>query len=98
MEQKIIALIRHGKEYMPVNSNYEITRENSKQFSGEWKLIGAVRFNNFGHKVEEKGKSSLAAITNWFYKNGKQKWYVIDYDHGSFRVWMSPRHSIVWNG
>jgi hypothetical protein len=27
----------------------------------------------------------------WFYKNGKQRCYVLDYDHGYNRVWGSPR-------
>jgi hypothetical protein len=64
--------------------------------SGDWKVVGAVRYNNFGCQVEFVSLKDIVNgyVKNWKYKNGSQKWHVRDNDHGTIRTWMSPSHSI----
>ena len=88
--------IVHGNENMKLHDNGNIERTGSKP-SGQWKVVGAVKINNFGYVVEHATlKDILSGKLNgqWHHKNGKQKWHVKDFDHGSFRIWMSPQHSI----
>ena len=61
-----------------------------------WRIVGAVRFNNFGRIVECASVADIFAgrVTQWRYKNGAQRWYVRDFDHGTVRQWNSPRYSI----
>ena len=92
-----IGIICCGGEYMDLYDNGYIGRNNITP-SGEWKVIEAIRFNNFGHEVERISFKDLIYINkDWFYKNGKQKYHVVDYDHGTLRTWMSPKHYIYIN-
>jgi hypothetical protein len=94
-----IGFIKYGSEYMDLYSDMTIGRPTIKMKpSSDWKVLGAIRFNNFGHQIEEKQFEQLHELNNdWFYKNGKQKWHVIDYDHGTMRTWMCPNHLIHIN-
>lgn len=87
--------IYQSGEYMPVNEKYEIARQGSTNFSGNWVLLGAVRFNNFGYQVEFIGQQRIHTIQDWQFKNGKQKWHIVDADHGTKRVWMNPTHRLI---
>lgn len=59
--------------------------------SGAWQIIGAERYNNFGKPVEYLDFHNLHRINGqWRYKNGAQKWFLVDLDHGTKRVWRSP--------
>jgi len=62
-----------------------------------WRVVGAVRVNNFGQEVERASLADILAgkVKSWTHKNGKQSWHVIDFDHGTHRVWMSPQHRIA---
>lgn len=63
----------------------------------QWRIVGAVRMNNFGHEVERLTFAQLLERANslpWQFKNGKQQWHIQDLDHGSHRMWMSPNHSM----
>ncbi len=88
--------IEYGGEtmYMDVDTG-NISRGNMEA-SGEWRVVGAVMYNNFGHIVARAYLADIVAgnIKDWHYKNGKQKWHVMDYDHGTHRVWMNPTHQI----
>lgn len=33
----------------------------------------------------------------WQFKNGKQRTFLMDFDHGSFREWGSPGHYVYAN-
>lgn len=91
----MLKYIKYGNEYWKMYENGMIERPNLVSPSNSWKVTGAVRFNNFGYIVES---FSLDDILNggiiWKYKNGKQRVYVCDLDHGSHRIWISPKHSI----
>lgn len=64
------------------------------QPSGQWYLTGAVEYGRgytAGQVVARYTLSDvLAGRVPWFYKNGKQRCYPTDTDHGTSRVWMSP--------
>ena len=84
-----------GGEVFHVNARGEVSRPAiGMGASGEWRITGAVRFNNFGHIVERVGFpqcfTNPTVTRNWRYKNGKARWHLTDYDHGSNRVQMSP--------
>ena len=87
--------IRHGAEFWKLHESGEITRPaifNTP--SGNWRIVGAVRRNNFGSIVET---FSLADIQKggiqWKHKNGVQRVFVRDFDHGTIREWRNS-HSI----
>lgn len=76
------------REIYPVNEEGMISRAClNNQFSGQWRLLAMVRFNNFGHIVERVPFPQCADIKNWYYKNGRMKWYPVDLDHGTRRIW-----------
>jgi hypothetical protein len=87
-------IISNG-EYMPVSETGLIARQECTDFSSEWQLLGAVRFNNFGHEVERVEFSGKLLQLQWLNKNGSQRWHILDLDHGTMRVWMNPKHRII---
>lgn len=59
--------------------------------SGQWEVVGAVRFDNFGHQVEfVPFPRCFEESREWLHKNGKGQWFIKDRDHGTLRVQMSP--------
>jgi len=91
--------IRYGNEMMKMDiATGNISRPSiGMKSSGEWRVVGAVRFNNFGNIVAHAYLADIVAGNlsgQWQYKNGKQKWHVFDFDHGTFRTWGNPKHSI----
>jgi hypothetical protein len=87
---KVIAYAHQRGECMPIREDGCITRQGCSDFSGEWKIVAAVRLNNFGRTVERIAWPEVLNIKDWQFKNGAQRWFVVDFDHGSKRVWMSP--------
>ena len=90
--------VRHGAEYWKIHDDGAIERPKLvKPNAATWRVVGAVRYNNFGNEVE---RFSLADVLNkdiqWHHKNGEQRVHIIDYDHGTYRVWMSPDHTVLW--
>lgn len=59
-----------------------------------WRVLGAVERNNFGAIVR---RYTLAEVLSggvpWKWKNGKQRTFIRDFDHGSTREWRSG-HSV----
>ena len=92
-----------GNEYMPVYEGGLIARESRAGMpetywrpSGKWVLTGAVERNNFGHVVRRYSLSDLLRLPiNWQHKNGKQKVFITDLDHGARRIWGGRKHSFV---
>ncbi len=66
------------------------------QPSGDWQIVGAVEYNNFGHVVRRWRSwwtlraAIQASAVPWLYKNGKQRVFILDEDHGHLREWRSP--------
>ncbi len=62
--------------------------------SGHWVLTGAVEYGRgrcSGGIVRRYSLDDIrAGRVPWFWKNGKQRCYPTDIDHGTSRVWMSP--------
>lgn len=66
--------------------------------SGQWKLRGLVRYNNFGHRVAFVPFDAIKNQINefqWTYKNGKPIWQVADLDHGTDREWAGPAQGVI---
>lgn len=83
-----MAKLYDGREAYTLNEAGEITRKClNNQFSGNWRLLGMARFNNFGSIVERVPFPECLQITEWHYKNGRPKWYPMDLDHGTRRIW-----------
>ncbi len=93
---KVIAQVLHGNEWMNVHEGGYISRP-SIRFgpSLKWRILGAVRRNNFGHVVERYSlEDLLTQKIQWQHSNGKQMVFIIDLDHGGIREWRSPNHSL----
>ena len=59
--------------------------------SNDWLLTGAVEYK-FGRLHKRYSVEDIRAKrVPWFYKNGKQRCFITDRDHGTDRVQMSPR-------
>ena len=100
---RIIAVVRGPSRDSSVNALFQLVRPHCEA-SGQWILTGAVRSNNFGREVERVEfvcphclRPNADAIEqlnriqgDWTWKNGSQKWYALDYDHGSRRMWAMP--------
>lgn len=89
--------IKSAKEYMKLHENGDISRPQIGMGpSGQWKVTGAVRFNNFGYEVERFTLNEvLKNSIQWKYKNGSQRVHITDLDHGTHRVWMNPGHEVA---
>ena len=62
--------------------------------SDDWRMLGAVEFGRGftgGTIVRRYSMADVrAGRVPWFFKNGKQRCFVLDEDHGTRRVQMSP--------
>jgi len=66
--------------------------------SASWRIIGAVTCNNFGHVVKRwtcREVLDTPEAIPWKWKNGKQRSYLLDYDHGSNRRRESPGYVVA---
>ena len=93
----MVAFIQHGSELFTLYEGGEVGRPTIKMApSGQWRVIGAVERNNFGHAIRFY---SLAEVLRdaipWQFKNGKQRTFIRDLDHGTIREWRSPRHYVI---
>ncbi len=91
-------IISYGNETMEADEKGFISRPSIKmKASGNWQLVGAVEYTNFGSlRRTYTLKDIKDGCVPWKYKNGNQRCFARDIDHGSLRVWMSPEHSIYY--
>lgn len=89
----------HGKYYL-INERDEITQLISGKpnlehsFSGQWKVRGLCLVQAFGHlKLIRDWRSMVGK--NLKFKNGRGKYCLADYDHGTNRVW-GERIVAIW--
>lgn len=86
---KVITIITKAKTFK-VNEQDQITYADWTHASDTWKLRGAMEFR-FGMVAKIYTPADIReGRVPWFYKNGKQRCHIMDYDHGAYRVWMSP--------
>lgn len=88
---KIIHIITKGETFT-VNEKDQIERtgRNAVTPSDHWKLMGAVEYK-FGRQCRVYTNDEIRRQeVPWKYKNGKQRCHIMDLDHGTARVWMSP--------
>lgn len=95
-----IRAVIYGNETLHIHSDGCISRPALKMSpSGQWKIRGAVERNNFGIAIR---RYTLADILDhgdklpWTFKNGKQRIFMQDFDHGALREWVSPRHRVSY--
>jgi hypothetical protein len=89
----IVGYIHQGQEYMPVYEGGFIARESGRDVpdsyckpSGKWFLRGAIERNNFGNVVRRYSlQEVLSGGIAWRHRNGKQKVFLLDIDHGGYR-------------
>lgn len=90
--------IQYGTEYMEMNEDGFISRPQiAMPASGQWQVTGAVERDNFGRIVCRLSLDDVKAACNsiqWQHKNGKQRIFITDLDHGTPREWRSPSHSV----
>jgi hypothetical protein len=88
--------IRYGGEYMRMREDGCISRAvTGWECSGQWKVVGAVRLNNFGAEVERYSLEDVkSGRIQWKHKNGNQRVHILDFDHGTYRMWGCPGHSV----
>lgn len=92
---KKLIINRRGDFYQADEHGY-ISRSNWEP-SAHWRITGAVEYRTvFGNQVICRRYSLadiLAGEVPFHYKNGKQRCFITDYDHGSNRIW-SGNHNV----
>jgi hypothetical protein len=90
-------IISYGAEYMRMDEDGNVSRPAiNMPASGQWRITGAVERNNFGHVTARLTLADIKAACNslnWQWKNGKQRLFIQDYDHGTRREWRT-KHSV----
>ncbi len=97
MAKKNPITICYGNEWWEMNEQGHIIRPGLVQGSAQWRVIGAVRLNNFGREVERFSLEDILrdpGAISWQYKNGRQRVHILDFDHGGTRMWSSPGHRL----
>ena len=75
-------------EYLSVWEGGFISRQEGKVPSGQWRVLGAIERNNFGNVVRRYSlEELLQGGIQWTPKNGAQKVFLRDNDHGGIREW-----------
>lgn len=82
--------IQRGSTWLFVSEDGRVKTKEAA--SKDWVILGALSYDNFGHVSGYVPLEDIfrGDIKDWKYKNGKQKWFIQDCDHGSLREWRSP--------
>lgn len=89
--------IDYGADTFFANAKGWIERPGLVNGSERWRIVGAVECNNFGRVVREYTLEQVLADPGaipWTHKNGTQRTFVRDFDHGAYRQWASPKHTL----
>ena len=86
-----VATAAYDREVYAVNEEGEIARPRiGLRPSGKWRARALVRFSNFGQIVQrvpfENWEQFIQQGVEWRYKNGKPRYYLEDWDHGTVRI------------
>jgi len=84
-------LINKNREVYEVEDAGEIGRPKiNLKPSGQWRAVALVRFSNFGQVVQrvpfEDWEEFVKQDVLWRYKNGKPRYFLEDWDHGTVRL------------
>jgi hypothetical protein len=67
--------------------------------SDQWRLRGAVELRMVFGRLVQSRRFSVKDIREgrvpWKFKNGSQRCFVLDFDHGANRMWGSPGHHAI---
>lgn len=90
-------IIENGTRYATIDSEGCVQRlDGMNKANDQWRIVGAVRLNNFGRVVCQYDLDDvLAGEIQWRHKNGKQRVHLLDFDHGTYRMRGSPNHSVI---
>jgi hypothetical protein len=89
--------IQYGNEYMVLHENGEIERPGIVKPSQDWKIVGAVEYDNVHNKVKFYSLEEILKNPDkipWKFANGKQRVFIHDIDHGTRREWQSPSYMV----
>lgn len=94
--------ILYGGEYMEMNEKGQIIRKDQRGKitvgpSDSWRVTGAVAYSNFGHVTRTWTLKEIwddPESIPWKYKNGRQRTFIRDLDHGTQREWRCPNHEV----
>ncbi len=85
---------RGGDTYYVNHLNQIHGGPNEVKPDNSWRLIGASEYRmvhgRFRPTVSFSVKNIRDGIVPWKWKNGKQRCFIRDNDHGTIRTWMSP--------
>jgi hypothetical protein len=86
--------ISHPGGIRRVNQQDQITSPQWTTPSDDWKMLGALEYKVvYGRSTIIKRytmEDVRRGLVPWRYKNRTQRCYVVDMDHGTKRVWISP--------
>lgn len=90
--------IEHGEEHWRLHEDGAVERPGLvAPDARSWRVVGAATRDNFGNIVRWWSLEDIlsdAPSIPWRFKNGKQRTFVQDVDHGTRREWRSPKHRI----
>ncbi len=97
MGRKHVCDIEKGGHYWKLYDDGRLHRGDFFS-SDQWKVMGAVERNNFGHVIKAYSLEevlTLGSAIPWRFKNGKQRTFIMDLDHGQIREWRNPTHKVI---
>ena len=90
----ILRIFQRGDVYL-VNEKDEIHGGPNKVTPDQsWRLVGAAEMRMVHGSWRQVRRFSVADIragrVPWRWKNGSQRCFILDYDHGTRRMWGNP--------
>lgn len=86
-------------KYYNIHDNGNIERLDIKHTpSNNWRCWGFCEIKPFGHLGKRITPAELLECSDYghtTFKNGRGKYYLIDYDHGTYRLW-GDRITAIW--
>jgi hypothetical protein len=90
----MLRIYQNGQFYLVNEKNQIHGGPNNVKPDNSWILTGAVEFRTvFGNTVVARRYSAddvHKGKVPWRYKNGNQRCFLCDLDHGTMRTWMNP--------
>lgn len=98
--EKAVVHFQRGDTTYYIDEQGQFFWENFRTPSGKWTLLEAVEFGRGALWQNVVRRFTLDDIIHnrvpWFFKNGKQRCFIKQSDHGGISVQMSPPLRSVW--